>query len=377
MKQLPVAALEMRSLVTQDARLCLSLDPVSIDDPARGEVIVRVEGAPVNPSDLGTLLCTVSPADLRAEASGEPPALSAPLDSVRFAKLSGRVGQSLTVGLEGMGRVVAAGPDVTDMIGKTVAMFGGGMYAQYRRIAADACMILPDGTTPETGAGSFVNPLTALSMVEAMRREGHSALVHTAAASNLGQMLQRICSADGVDLVNIVRSPDQVRLLKALGASHVCDSSAPDFPAQLEEAIGSSGATIAFDAVGGGNLASMILTAMEKAAGRSAQPYSRYGSNKSKQVYIYGGFDPSPLVLEKTFGMAWGVGGWLLGTFLDRIGEARVAELKARIARELTTTFASTYNRSVSLTELLQPETLAFAVARSTGSKLLVKPNGS
>lgn len=369
----PSSGPELRSLVTADATLRLSIEEVRIGLPAPDELIVRVEGAPLNPSDLGLLLAAVNPANFQS-SDGARHEFTAPIAPASFERLGGRVGQSLTVGLEGMGVVVAAGREQAGMIGRTVAMVGGGMYARYRRIAATSCMVLPDGTSPASGAGSFVNPMTALSIVETMRREGHRALVHTAAASNLGQMLVRICNADGIGLVNIVRSPAQAALLEGLGASHIYDSSAPDFSATLTEAIAATGATIAFDAVGGGDLASKILASMETAASRGPAPYSRYGSTARKQVYFYGGLDPDPIVLRKDFGMAWTAGGWLLFPALEQFGETVVAAMKARVIRELDTVFASNFTRSISLAELLQPQTLAAAYARSTGTKFLVEP---
>ena len=199
-------------------------------------------------------------------------------------------------------------------------MVGGGMYTQYRRIPVRDCIVLPDDATAPEGASLFVNPLTALGFVETMRAEGHKAIVHTAAASNLGQMLVRICQSDGIPLVNIVRSAEQENLLRQLGATYVVKSSDPDFLSDLEEAIAATGATIGFDAIGGGKLAGQILMAMEKVASRNLEGYNRYGSNTFKQVYIYGGLDPGPTVFNRTFGFSWSVGGWLVFPFLQRLG---------------------------------------------------------
>ena len=257
-----------------------------------------------------------------------------------------------------------------------VGIAGGGMYTQYRAVDASACLVLPDGATPKDGASSFVNPLTALGMLETMRREGHSALVHTAAASNLGQMLVKLCIADGVPLVNIVRKPDQEELLRSLGAVYVCNSSSPSFSTDLVEALTATSATIAFDATGGGTLASQILNGMEQAASATATEYSRYGSTVHKQVYIYGGLDTGPTTLIRNFGMAWGVGGWLLTPFLQSIGADAFARLRARVAAELTTTFASTYTQEVSLAGMLQPDAFHAYVKRATGEKFLVDSSG-
>ncbi|MEO7851046.1 MAG: NADH oxidase, partial [Rubrivivax sp.] len=266
-------------------------------------------------------------------------------------------------------------PAAQALVGKTVALLGGGMYAQFRDIAADQCLVLPDGASAADGASAFVNPLTALGMVETLRREGHTALVHTAAASNLGQMLQRICRADGVGLVNIVRRPEQVELLRSQGATHVCDSSAENFLADLTEAIDATGATIGFDATGGGRLAGQILTAMEVALGRRASAYSRYGTTTLKQVYIYGGLDTGPTEFARNFGFAWSLGGWLLFPFLQKIGPEAVQQLKERVARELKTTFTSRYARVVSLAEALQLDTIAAYNQRATGEKFLIDPS--
>jgi len=288
-----------------------------------------------------------------------------------------RVGASMPVGNEGAGVVVAAGssPAAQALLGKTVAVLGGAMYAQFRALPAEQCLLLPEGATPADGASCFVNPLTALGMVETMRREGHSALVHTAAASNLGQMLNRICIADGVKLVNIVRKPEQAALLRGIGAAWVCDASAASFLSDLTEALAATGATLAFDAIGGGKLAGQILSCMEVAINRSAKEYSRYGSTTHKQVYIYGGLDTGPTELVRSFGMTWGVGGWLLFPFLQRIGSDAAQSFKARVAAELKTTFASHYTRTVSLAGALQADAIADYGRRATASKVLIDPS--
>jgi threonine dehydrogenase-like Zn-dependent dehydrogenase len=290
--------------------------------------------------------------------------------------LSTRVDKPLPVGNEGAGTVVAAGSSsaAQALLGRKVGIAGGGMYTQYRAVDASACLALPEGTTAKDGASSFVNPLTALGMLETMRREGHSALVHTAAASNLGQMLVKLCLADGVPLVNIVRKPDQEQLLRSLGAVHVCNSSSPSFSTDLVEALKATSATLAFDATGGGALASQILSGMEEAASAAATEYSRYGSTVHKQVYIYGGLDTGPTILDRNFGMAWGLGGWLLTLFLQNTGAEAIGRLRARVAAELTTTFASTYTREVSLAGMLMPDAFHAYVKRATGEKFLVTP---
>lgn len=377
---LPKTGLELRSLVTPDGTLELSLHDVEIPPPGAGEVVVRVEASPINPSDLGLLIPAA--ADMAAATvAGTPerPVVTAPLREGALAGMAARVGDSLPVGNEGAGTVVAAGtsPAAQALLGKTVGIAGGAMYAQYRVVNAAACLVLPEGATAKDGASSFVNPLTSLGMLETMRAEGHSALVHTAAASNLGQMLVKACLADGVPLVNIVRKAEQEEILRGLGATHVCNSASPTFEADLVEALKATSATLAFDATGGGTLASQILNAMEQAANATATQYSRYGSAVHKQVYIYGSLDTSPTVLTRNFGMAWGVGGWLLTPFLAGAGPETIARLRARVAAELTTTFASNYTQEVSLPGLLKPEAFNSYLKKATGEKYLVTPQAT
>jgi len=369
--------LELRSLVKPSGELEISLQSLTTNAPAPDEVVVRIEATPINPSDIGLLF---GAADIStAKVSGTPanPVVTAQIPERLMKGMAARVGQSLPVGNEGAGVVVAAGTSqaAQALLGKTVAVIGGAMYAQYRCIKAEQCLLLPPGTTPAEGASCFVNPLTALGMVETMRREGHKALVHTAAASNLGQMLNKICLKDQIGLVNIVRKPEQVALLKRLGAKYVCDASKPTFMAELTEALVDTGATIAFDATGGGKLAGQILTCMEIAINRNATEYSRYGSSTHKQVYLYGGLDTGPTEFNRNFGMAWGIGGWLLFPFLQRIGAPAAQALRQRVAAELKTTFASSYSKEISLAEALQPEAIAVYAQRATGTKYLINPN--
>lgn len=373
---LPGEALELRSLVTSAGILELSLHDVPVPTPAPNEVLVRIEASPINPSDLGLL---VAGADMtHATVTGTPdrPVVTAPLAEGAVKTMTARLDKPLPVGNEGAGTVVAAGSSdaAQALLGKTVGIAGGAMYSQYRAVDARACLVLPDGASAKDGASSFVNPLTALGMTETMRREGHSALVHTAAASNLGQMLVKLCQKDGIPLVNIVRKPEQEELLRSLGAAHVLNSTSPSFSADLVEALKATSATLAFDATGGGTLASQILNGMEEAANARAGEYSRYGSSVHKQVYIYGALDTSPTVLNRIFGMAWGIGGWLLTPFLQGAGAETIGRLRARVADELTTTFASSYTREVSLPGMLQPDAFNEYVRRATGQKFLVTP---
>lgn len=370
-RNLPAAGLALRSLVTADGVLELSLDEVPVAPPGEGEVLVRMEAAPVNPGDLGILLGPADLSSLRVEGG----VTRATIPQAAMPTLAGRVGQSMPTGVEGAGVVIAAGPDAAAqaLVGRAVSVFGGGMYVQYRTLPAAAVLPLPAGATPADGAAAFANPMTALSMVEALRLEGHTALVHTAAASNLGQMLNRACLADGVGLVNVVRGPAPAQILRDQGALHVVDTSAPDFRADLESAVAATDATLAFDAVGGGDLASEILSAMERAQSAKAGAYNRYGSSTHKQVYLYGGLDPGPTHLARSYGMAWGVGGWILTGFLAKLGPAGVQRLRQRVADELTTTFRSDYAAQVSLDEALQPDVIRAFSRRGTGGKVLIR----
>ncbi len=368
------ASRQIQSTVRSDGTLRIALETVPTPEPADDEVLVRVEASPINPSDLGLLFGGADMTTARLEDG----AVIADVPEAMLKAMAARLDQPMPVGNEGAGEVVAAGESAAarSLMGRTVAILGGAMYSQYRCVRADQCLLLPEGTTAAEGAACFVNPLTALGMVETMRMEGHTALVHTAAASNLGQMLQKVCTADGIDLVNIVRKPEQAELLAGIGAKHVCNSSEPGFMDALIDALAETGATIAFDAVGGGDLASRILTAMEAALARNATGYSRYGTTTHKQVYIYGGLDRGPTELSRAYGTAWGVGGWLLPPFLAKIGPEATEALRQRVAREVKTTFASRYAREIGLEEVLDLETLAGYARMATGEKYLVRPNG-
>jgi NADPH:quinone reductase-like Zn-dependent oxidoreductase len=367
--------LQLRSLVKESGELELSLQRVDVPEPKDDEVTIRVEGTPINPSDIGLL---TGPADMRAAKASGPkasPVVTAPVPPNLMRAMAARVGQSMPVGNEGAGTVIKAGRNAQGLMGKVVAAIGGAMYSQYRTVRAADCLVLPPGATARDGASCFVNPLTALAMVATMRMEGHKAIVHTAAASNLGQMLVKICLKDGVPLVNIVRKPDQVALLKDIGAKYVCDSSAPSFFEDLTNALVATNATIAFDAIGGGKLGSQILTAMEVAANRNATNYSRYGSTTFKQLYIYGGLDTSPTELVRSFGFSWAVGGFLLTPFLQKVGPEEGNKLRARVAAELKTTFASHYSHTISLAEALDLPVMSAYLKRATGDKYLIDPN--
>jgi len=373
----PNDGLQLRSLAKESGEIELSLVRVPTPGPAADEVVVRVEATPINPSDIGLLFGAADLATVAARGRGEQTVVTARIPPAAMRAMAGRLGQSLAVGNEGAGTVVAAGSGAAAqaLLGRTVAVLGGAMYSQLRTVKVELCLPLPQGTSAVDGASAFVNPLTALGMCETMRREGHRGLVHTAAASNLGRMLNRICLADGIGLVNVVRRDEQVEMLRAEGARHVVSTASPAFAAELTEAIAATGATIAFDAIGGGRLASQILAAMEAALARSATEYSRYGTTTLKQVYLYGGLDTSPTEIVRSFGMAWAVGGWLLFPFLQRIGADAANVLKARVARELKTTFASRYTRTVSLAGALQPDAIAEYGRRATATKVLIDPS--
>ena len=371
--------LQLRSLIKKSGELEISLLDVATPEPGPDEVVVRVEATPINPSDLGLLVGAADMSTAKASGSKEHPVITAKVPEAGMRAMAARLDDSMPVGNEGAGVVIKTGSSdaAKALMGKTVAMIGGAMYAQYRTLKVRECLPLPSGTTPAEGASCFVNPLTALGMTETMRREGHKALVHTAAASNLGQMLNKICLKDGIPLVNIVRSEEQAGILRRIGARHVVDSTSPSFIDDLTKALAETGATLAFDAIGGGKLAGQILGCMETAINKNAKVYSRYGSNVHKQVYIYGSLDPRPVEINRSFGMAWGVGGWLLSPFLMKIGPVDGKRLRERVVDELKTTFASHYTRVVSLQEALDLANIANYGKRATGEKFLINPNKS
>jgi NADPH2:quinone reductase len=361
----------LQSTVRSDGTLEVSLTESSMPTPGPDEVVIRVEASPINPSDLGMLLAGAK----ISEAQRSADVLAAPISSGTMKALAGRVDIAMPVGNEGAGTVIAVGSSETAkaLEGKIVSVLAGGMYATHRKVHVSQCLVLAEGVTAEQGASCFVNPATALGMVETMQLEGHSALVHTAAASNLGQMLLRLCLADEIGLVNIVRRSEQADLLRSQGAKWVCDSSRPSFVDDLTEALTKTGATIAFDAIGGGDLVSTILSSMEKAAS-AGDEFSRYGSNTLKQAYIYGGLDRSKTTLDRTYGMSWSIGGWLLPNFLARVGEDASARIRQRVADEILTTFASSYTDRISLSQALDPDIVGRYAVMATGQKYLITP---
>lgn len=367
---------QIRSEVTKEGKLLIYVESTAMPEPKEDEVLIRIEASPINPSDLGLLIGPADVSSMSVSGEGENAVVTMDIPEGLLRMLETRLDQSLPVGNEGGGVVVKAGSkDLEDLIGKTVGVAGGSMYSQYRCVNAASCFVMHEGVTSAESASCFVNPLTALGMVETMRLENHSALVHTAAASNLGQMLIKICLDEDVPLVNIVRKEEHVDMLNSLGAKFVCNSSKETFMQDLVSALVETGATIGFDATGGGKLSGQILTAMEVAANQTATEYNRYGSNTFKQVYIYGGLDRSPTTLNRAFGFSWGLGGWLLTPFIGRIGPERFEELKQKVADEIKTTFASHYTKEISLEEVLQPENINVYSKQATGEKYLVNPN--
>ena len=364
---------QLKSKISAEGLLTISIDEEEIPEPKDGEVLIKVQATPINPSDLGLL---VGPADITSIneiEKGKKVEMRVPENLIR--SVSARLDQNLPVGNEGAGLVESAGKGAEDLIGKTVGLAGGAMYSEYRCVSASNCLVMNEDTTAEQAASCFVNPLTALGMVETMKMENHKGLVHTAAASNLGQMLIKICLSENVPLVNIVRKDEHVELLRSLGADHVCNSSSDSFMEDLVNTLIETGATLGFDATGGGKLASQILTAMEIAANKSATEYSRYGSDQFKQVYIYGGLDRNPTTLTRSFGFSWGLGGWLLTPFIGKIGIERFGELRQKVADEIHTTFESKYSKIISLEEALYEENILSYTKQATGDKFLIKPD--
>ena len=370
---------EIRSKATSDGNIELSIAKVEKPVPGDDEVLIEVQASPINPSDLGLLLSFAADVqNINVTGSGDDTVATMPVHPALMGSLKPRLDESMPVGNEGAGIIIDAGINAKDLIGKTVGLAGGAMYSQYRCVPAASCLVMDEGTTPKQAASSFVNPLTALAFVETMKMENHTALVHTAAASNLGQMLVKICKDDGIQLVNIVRKQEQVDLLKSIGAEYVCNTSDESFMDDLIIALVETGATLGFDATGGGNngeLPGQILAAMEIAANKNATEYSRYGSDTYKQVYIYGGLDQSPTILKRAFGLSWGLGGWLLTPMIGKIGMEKFQEMRMRVAREINSTFASSYAKEISFEEMLQPETIREYAKQATGKKYLVNPH--
>jgi NADPH:quinone reductase len=378
MTTLPATNLTMLSEIKDSGTLEISLVRAPMPEPKPHEVLVKVLATPINPSDLGLLVGAGDVSQATASMRDGLPFVTAPVSAAGLRAMGGRLNEAMPIGNEGCGVVVAAGssPEAQALLGKTVAMLGGAIYAEYRCLPTGMCMLLPDGTDPEHGASCFVNPLTSLAFTEVMKAEGHSAIVHTAAASNLGQMLVKICAADGIPLVNIVRSPGQVELLRSIGATYVLDSSSESFRKDLVAALTETGATLAFDAIGGGTLGGQILGAMEQAAVARMASYSRYGSDSFKQLYIYGALDLSPTSFNRSFGFSWAISGFLLTPFMQKAGGETVGRMRKRVVDELTTTFSSHYSHRIKLEQALDVDTLKAYDAKRTGEKYLILPHG-
>ena len=364
---------QLLTTLAADGTLTVEIADKTFDEPTGSQILVKVEATPINPSDLG-LLFALADTD-NAEYSPGKVVAKMPENATRAMKA--RHGMAMPAGNECAGTVVAAGDDpaARALLGKRVACVPGTAYATYALADARMAMPLADGVSAEQGASSFVNPMTALGFVETMKLEGFTGLVHAAAASNLGQMLVKICQEDRVPLVNIVRSAEQEKILRDLGATHVLDMTESDFLPKLIDAIAETKAMLGFDPIGGGTLAGQILTAMEAAASRGAA-FSRYGSSEPKKVYIYGALDLGPTILNRAFGLTWELAGWLLTPFMAKFGPEIVGRMRARVLSGLTTTFASHYKAKVGLDEMLRKDAVAEYNARRTGEKYLVTPNG-
>ena len=373
----PKTGLQLRSLVKASGELELSIAEVAVPEPGPDDVVVRVEATPINPSDLGLLVGAADMSSAKASGTKDRPVITAGVPAPAMRMMKPRLDQSMPVGNEGAGVVVKAGssPAAQALLGKMVACLGGEMYSQYRMLNVAQCLALPDGTSARDGASCFVNPLTALAFVETMRAQGRTGIVHTAAASNLGQMLVKICQKDNVPLVNIVRKKEQADILKKIGAKYIVDSTSPNFMEELITALAETKTTLGFDAIGGGPLAGQLLVAMEAAASRNMKEFSRYGSGQETQVYIYGRLDVSPSVVPSGVGFAWNLGGFLLTPFLQKAGAETRAKMRQRVVDELKTTFASHYTAEISLAEALDLKTLQAYNAKTTGEKYLINPN--
>ena len=371
--------LQLQSCVDDEGYIECALFEVEIADPGADEVLIEVEAAPINPSDLGLMFFFADTDTAEACERNGYPAVRVPLPPALYKAMAARQGLWLPAGNEGAGKVIAAGESdgAQALLGKRVGAFGGEFFAHYRSVPAMQCLPLNDDVSAEEGASCFVNPMTALGFVETAKLEGHKAIVHAAAASNLGQMLNRICLEDGIPLVNIVRSDEQVALLKHQGADMVINASDTDFSAQLRAALESTGATVAFDPIGGGPLSNSILSAMEAAAQKRMPVWSRYGSEEFKQVYIYGMLDPSPTTLTRGYGFAWSVGGWLLTPFLQRAGLERLGAMRHRVQQGLKSTFASHYSHRTSLEGALAVEAVKLYGKKATAQKTLIEPRAA
>ena len=362
------------STATAAGELVLSIVENEIPTPNDDEVVVEMEAAPINPSDMFPLLGFADYSKGELVTDGNEQKMVAPVPPQFVDAMRARLDQTLPVGNEGSGRVIAAGANVKHLEGKLVSLVTGQCYQQFVKAPAFMCLPHKDDTSAEEAASSYVNPLTALGFVETLKAEGHKAMAHTAAASNLGQMVLKLCLQEGIDLICIIRSDEQAKILKDLGAKYVINSNDDDFKDQLVDAMAETGATLAFDAIGAGDMADTLLASMERALSRNASGLNTYGSDQHKQVYIYGRLAQGPVTLGQSYGMHWGVGGWLLTPFLQKIGMEKMGELQARVANEIKTTFSSNITDTLSLSEAIDPANIARYMPKKTGEKYLIKP---
>jgi NADPH:quinone reductase-like Zn-dependent oxidoreductase len=354
-----------------DGKLTVEVVDTEFADPTGNQVLVQMEAAPINPSDLAIL---TSAADLE-NAEYSDGKFIADMPEPFYSAQKGRHGLRMPAGNEGAGTVVAAGEGemAQALMGQRVACVPGNAYSQY--CIADAAMCLPLGDiSSEEGASAFVNPMTALGFVETARMEEQGAIIHTAAASNLGQMLIKICQEDDIPLVNIVRKAEHVDMLSGLGATHIVNSSDDDFSKQLRQAIETTDAYLGFDPIGGGQAVDNCFKAMEQVAVKKMSEFSRYGSDQQKKMYIYGRLDLGPTILTPAYGFGWTLSGWLLTPFLQMAGMETIIRMRQRVLDGLTTTFASSYKRKVSLEEMLTRDAVLDYREMKTGEKYLVTP---
>ncbi|MCH1568874.1 MAG: zinc-binding dehydrogenase [Alphaproteobacteria bacterium] len=362
------------STATAKGELVLSIIENDMPTPNDDEVVVEMEAAPINPSDMFPLLGFADYSKGKLVTEGNEQKMIAPVPEQFVDAMRARLDQTLPVGNEGAGRVIAAGANAKHLEGKLVSLVTGQCYQQFVKAPAFMCLPHKDDTTANEAASSYVNPLTALGFIETLKAEGHKAMVHTAAASNLGQMVLKLCQQEGIDIICVIRSDEQAKILKDLGAKYIVDSTADDFNAQLVDAMADTEATLGFDAIGAGDMADTLLSSMERALSRNASGLNTYGSDQHKQVYIYGRLAQGAVTLGQSYGMHWGLGGWLLTPFLQKAGLEKLAEMQTRVADEIKTTFASHITDELTLSEAIDPENIARYMPKKTGEKYLIKP---
>lgn len=364
---------QLFTTLSDDGKLTVEIADQTFPEPTGNQVLVKMEAAPINPSDLAIL---TGAADFD-NAEYSPGKVVATMPEPFLSGQKSRFGQRLPAGNEGAGTVVATGDSdmARALMGQRVACVPGNAFSQYA--IADAMMCLPLGDhSAEEGASSFVNPMTALGFAENAKLDGQKAIIHTAAASNLGQMLVKICQEDDIALVNMVRKAEHVDLLKGLGATHVVNTSDGDFMDQLRGAIRETGAFYGFDPIGGGQAVDNVFKAMEQVAVTQMDEYSRYGSNQAKRMFIYGRLDFGPTILTPSYGFGWTLSGWLLTPFLQQVGMETMVRMRTRVQQDLTTTFASSYKTKVDLEGMLTKEAITDYRRMKTGEKYLVTPWG-